>query len=81
MTVRVLFFAALRERLQRAETSLDLSDGATVAEMWASLCKQYSGLADLRGPVSFAVNREYVGKEHHLAPGDEVALLPPVSGG
>ena len=81
MKVRVLFFAALRERLQRSEASMELHEGATVADLWASLCGAYRALQDVEGTVSVAVNRQYAGRDHRLAAGDEVALIPPVSGG
>jgi molybdopterin converting factor subunit 1 len=81
MTVRVRFFASLRERLRRGELLCELPDGATVADLWQSLCAAHDGLARLRTSVSFAVNREYVGAEHALVDGDEVGIIPPVSGG
>jgi MoaE-MoaD fusion protein len=81
MRVRVLFFAALRERLQRTEASLDLNEGATVADLWAALCDQHQLLQESERAVSFAVNREYVRRDHRLSAGDEIALIPPVSGG
>ena len=81
MKVRVLFFAALRERLQRTEASLELNEGATVADLWSSLCGEHQSLQDIAGTVSFAVNREYAGRDRQLSAGDAVALIPPVSGG
>lgn len=81
MTVRVLFFAGLRERLRQSETDWTLPDGATVEALWAALCAQYPQLTPLGASVSFAVNREYVDRAHRLSDGDEVALIPPVSGG
>ncbi len=81
MTVRLRFFASLRERLRRSEADYTLRPGATVHDLWAALCAEYPQLTDLSPSVSFAVNREYVGREHRLAEHDEVALIPPVSGG
>ena len=81
MKVRVLFFASLRERLGSAEASWDLGDGASVGDLWSALCQAHPSLGELAGRVSFAVNREYAGKDHVLAPGDQIALIPPVSGG
>jgi len=81
MVVRVRFFASLRERLRRGEAEYTLADGATVADLWAAVCAEHPSLAELGRSISFAVNREYVEREHRLSSNDEVALIPPVSGG
>jgi len=81
MTVRLRFFASLRERLKVSAADRTLADGATVADLWAALCREQPELAPLSKSISFAVNREYVERDHILADGDEVALIPPVSGG
>ena len=81
MTVRLRFFASLRERLQTAAAERRLPDGATVADLWAALCRERADLEPLGTSMSFAVNREYVERDHVLADGDEVAVIPPVSGG
>jgi len=81
MKVRVRFFASIRERLKQSEGEYEVPTGGTVGDLWEVLCTAHEPLADLRSSVSFAVNREYVGVSHHLAEGDEVALIPPVSGG
>ena len=74
MTVRVRLFAALRERAGWSERELD---GVTrVADVWPAL-----GLGDEPQGLLYAVNREYANQERELADGDEVALIPPVSGG
>lgn len=80
MTIRVRFFASLRERLRTAEASRDLPAGATIEDLLALLHTDFPELAGL-GRVSIAVNAEYVDLRHALADGDEVALIPPVSGG
>ena len=81
MTVRLRFFASLRERLQRSDAEQTLPDGATVGDLWAALCTEHPHLSELSASISFAVNREYVDKAHPLSDNDEVALIPPVSGG
>lgn len=81
MIVRLRFFASLRERLKAREAERTLADGATVADLWAALCQERPDLQPLSASISFAVNREYVERDHVLADGDEVALIPPVSGG
>jgi molybdopterin converting factor subunit 1 len=79
VTVRVLFFAYLRERCGVRELALDLPEGATVGDLWRRLATRFDGLpAD---PPRFAVNRVYVDKAETLHDNDELALIPPVSGG
>jgi MoaE-MoaD fusion protein len=76
--VTVRLFAMLRERAGAPELTLELPDGARVRDALAS-----EPLAGLAGgiPLVMAVNREYADGEHVLDPGDELALIPPVSGG
>ncbi len=81
MIVQLRFFASLRERVGRSEAEWTLADGATVADLWSALCTAYPQMAPMSASMSFAVNREYVERDHRLAENDEVALIPPVSGG
>ena len=81
MNVRVLFFASLRERVKRSETAWTLADRATVATLWSALVDEFPQIEPMSGSVTFAVNREYVERDHALLEGDEVAIIPPVSGG
>jgi molybdopterin synthase catalytic subunit len=76
MEVRVRVFAGLRERAGSDELELDLPDGATVGDALARLDDVIAG-----APVVMAVNRTYADSADVLRPGDEVALIPPVSGG
>ena len=76
MQVKVRLFAMLRERAGAGELVLDLPEGARVGDALASLGELADGL-----PLVMAVNREYADDETTLAPGDELALIPPVSGG
>jgi MoaE-MoaD fusion protein len=82
MTVTVRLFAMLRERAGSDSIEVELADGATVAEALAKLAERPE-LGDLldRIPVAMAVNRDYAGPGTSLAAGDELALVPPVSGG
>jgi MoaE-MoaD fusion protein len=82
MKVRVRLFAVLRERAGSDEVELELSDEATVAEAIAAV-GELPGLGEVIGrvPVRMAVNRDYASEETRLASGDELALIPPVSGG
>jgi MoaE-MoaD fusion protein len=76
MKVTVRLFAQLRERAGRREVELDLPDGARVRDALAALDDVAAGL-----PVVMAVNRTYAGEDDPLSAGDELALIPPVSGG
>jgi MoaE-MoaD fusion protein len=76
MTVRVRLFAMLRERAGRDEVELELPEGARVADALAAVQDLADGLS-----LVMAVNREYARPDDRLAPGDELALIPPVSGG
>jgi len=74
--IRVRLFAGLRERAGTSERKLELPDGACVSDVWAAL-----GLGDEPAGLLYAVNKRYAGPEQRLVAGDEVALIPPVSGG
>jgi molybdopterin synthase catalytic subunit len=74
--VTVRLFAMLRERAGAPEVTLELPAGARVRDALDSLASLAEGL-----PLVMAVNREYASEEQVLDPGDELALIPPVSGG
>jgi MoaE-MoaD fusion protein len=74
--VRVRLFAGLRERAGTGERDVHLPAPAHVADVWAALA-----LGDQPPGLLYAVNREYAPAERQLEDGDEVALIPPVSGG
>src|SRR5262245_52825725 len=82
MTVTVRLFAILRERAGRDSIEVELDEGATVAEALERLSARPE-LGDLleRMPVRMAVNRDYADTDTTLFSGDELALVPPVSGG
>ena len=83
--MKVLYFAWLRTRLGTAEENLDLPvEVTTVAGMVDWLRRRGPRFAEVLADASVlrvAVNQEYVGWDHPLRPGDEVALFPPVTGG
>ena len=81
MKVRVKLFAMLRERAGTADALHEVPDGATVKELWDKLRREHTGLAGVELKLLYAVNSEYVALDHELADGDEVAFIPPVSGG
>jgi molybdopterin synthase catalytic subunit len=72
----VRLFATLRERARSGSVELDLPDGAVLGDVWPAL-----GLGDEPEGLLYALNRAYSEKSALLAAGDEVALIPPVSGG
>jgi molybdopterin synthase catalytic subunit len=76
MQVSVRLFAALRERAGVRERQLELPDGATAADVWPRL-----DLGEEPSGLLYALNKEYVERAAALADGDELALIPPVSGG
>ena len=82
MTVRVRLFAILRQRAGRDSVEIQVDEGATVADALDALAAQ-PGLGELldRVPVRMAVNRDYAEPATELSPDDELALVPPVSGG
>jgi molybdopterin converting factor subunit 1 len=82
MRVRVLFFGVLKEIFGTEDKVLDLQKGARVADLTAVLFEGRLGPErEWARSMAVAVNREYAKAEDTLQDGDEVALLPPVSGG
>ena len=81
MEITVRLFAVLREHAGAGQLSLELPDGATVADAVAELRRGPLGGLPPAAPFVAAVEREYVREDHPLAAGDELALVPPVSGG
>ncbi len=80
MHVTIRTFASLRE-LSAGSTELDLPDDARVTDAWEGLAARHAGLVPHRSFVRAARNGAYAGWDDHLTDGDEVAFLPPVSGG
>jgi molybdopterin synthase catalytic subunit len=81
MRIRIRLFAIQRELAGTREVPVDLAEGATVADAWEALVAAYPALAPGRGSVRFARNGAYADAATPLADGDEVAMIPPVSGG
>jgi molybdopterin converting factor subunit 1 len=81
MRVTVLLFARLRELAGRSEWHCSLPTGATVADAWQALAEAHPDVTPLRGSVSAAVNTDFAPMSQELHERDEVAFLPPVSGG
>ncbi|HMQ31704.1 MAG TPA: molybdopterin converting factor subunit 1 [Chloroflexaceae bacterium] len=81
ITVRVRFFAGHRDIVGRAEQDLTLEEGATVGAVWEQLIGAYPRLAGYTGRLLFAVNQQFAEPATPVGHGDEVAFIPPVSGG
>lgn len=81
LTVRVRLFAIQRELAGRREIELALPAGVTVEDAWRDLVRRFPVLAPGRPYVRFARNGEYTDAQSPLADGDEIAVIPPVSGG
>jgi molybdopterin converting factor subunit 1 len=81
MDVTVRYFAGHRDIAGRNEEQIELDDGATVSGLWELLVARYPRLAGYSGKLLYAVNQEFSTLETELHDGDEVALIPPVSGG
>jgi molybdopterin converting factor subunit 1 len=81
VSVQVRYFAILRERTGREAEAFELPAGATVREARAAIAARYPEIVPLLSRIAVAVNHAVVTDDHPLAAGDEVALLPPVSGG
>ena len=81
LRVRVRLFAIQRELAGTREIPLELSDDATVEDAWMAVVDRYPALAPGRPSVRFARNGDYADASTQLADGDEIAFIPPVSGG
>ena len=81
MRVRVLFFGQLKDITGVTAEDAELSDGARVEDLFERYGRKFPKLAEFRTSIAASVNQEYAGWRAPLAPGDEVAFLPPVSGG
>jgi molybdopterin converting factor subunit 1 len=81
MFVTVLLFARLRELVGASELTRELPEGAVARTAWESLVRDHAALAEYEAVISCAVNEQYARLTTPLAQGDEVAFLPPVSGG
>lgn len=82
MSVTVLYFAAVRDLVGKAEERVDLPAGvATIASLASHLAKVHPELEGRLGPVRFARNEEFANDADPIADGDVVALIPPVAGG
>jgi len=81
MKAKVRLFARLGELAGTREAEVEVGEGLTIDEVYRSLCERYPALSGLNGSIRYAVNGEYAEPGRRVGEGDEVALIPPVSGG
>lgn len=81
MRVTVRLFARLRDIAGAAELAREVAPGATIGSVWSDLVREFPELAPYARTISSAVNADYARMDRALDDGDEVAFLPPVSGG
>jgi molybdopterin synthase catalytic subunit len=81
MHVKVLFFGMLKDLVGRAEEQIEVPEGARLSNIFEQYCRRFPRLAEMAGSIVLARNQEFAGPEARIDEGDEIALLPPVSGG
>jgi MoaE-MoaD fusion protein len=81
MQLTVRLFALQRQQLGTRQLTLEVADGATIADAWNALCAEHTVLAAAGPSMRFARNAVYAEPSDPLADGDELALIPPVAGG
>ncbi len=81
MRVQVKLFAAARDLAGQGEVAVELREGSTVGDLIEHLFIQFPELQEIAGSLVFAVNREVTERTVNLHEGDEVGVIPPVSGG
>ena len=81
MRVNVLLFANCADIVGERRIEVDAAEGSTVGRLLEQLVLDYPGLARMSEIASVAVNAEYTDSDRQLVHGDEVAIIPPVSGG
>lgn len=79
--VKVLLFGAAADLAGVRETTLVPPEDGSLGALWETLAAEYPKLSPMRATLAFAVNGEYASGEARVSGGDEVAVLPPVSGG
>jgi molybdopterin converting factor subunit 1 len=81
MRVTIRLFARLRDIAKSGDLSRDVPAGSTVADVWRALVTEFPEMARYESSMSSAVNADYARMTAVVADGDEIAFLPPVSGG
>ena len=81
MEVRVLLFASVRQSAGGDEIRIDVPDGTTAGDLLDRLREKIPALEGLADRIKLAVNEEFVDRSYKIQPGDEAAVIPPMSGG
>ncbi len=81
LNIKVLFFASCRDLVGTGEREMTLTDGATVTDLISELASEQARFTDMAPSLMVSVNQAYVERDAELQEGDEVAFIPPVSGG
>jgi len=81
MRVTVRLFARLRDIAGASELARDVAPGSTVRDVWRDLAREFPAFGEYERSISSAVNADYARLDRAVEAGDEVAFLPPVSGG
>ncbi len=81
LNIKVLFFASCRDLIGTGEREMTLTDGATVTDLISELASEQARFTDMAPSLMVSVNQAYVERDAELQDGDEVAFIPPVSGG
>jgi molybdopterin converting factor subunit 1 len=79
--VTVRLFARLRDVTGASELARDLPPGATIGDVWRQLAQEFPELTGYERSISSAINADYARMDQVVGEGDEIAFLPPVSGG
>ena len=81
MDIQVLFFASVRDLVGEQAQTVSVPDGATVGDLLSELAGRHPRFGEMAESLMVSVNQDYVERDGVLTDGDEVALIPPVSGG
>lgn len=83
MQVKVLFFARSRELVGTPEAAVELPEGSSTTMLMQQLLERFPQLSEIQGRFVLSLNQEYLApeQEQQLKGGDEVAIIPPISGG
>ena len=81
ISIKIVFLGPAKDFAKAESATLELADGATIANLRRELSKRYPSLAAALPTIRFGVNQEFADDDTILTANDEVALIPPVSGG
>lgn len=80
-TVKIKFFGAAADLTGTREVEMSVREGATLRDLWTDLADQHPEIVPMKDSLAYAINDEYARWTDTVEPGDEIAVLPPVSGG